>query len=170
MLALAELDARISTARLELTPLRRDHAEEMFSILSDVSLYEHTRGVPPASVSELHARYTYLESRRSPDGTEAWLNWVLVEIATGMSIGYVQVTVTSQHADIAWVVGTLWQRRGFATEAANAVVAWLRCAGVRAVRARIHPMHSASQRVAANAELSLTHETIAGECVWVRRI
>jgi RimJ/RimL family protein N-acetyltransferase len=170
MSLLPEPDARISTARLELAPLSRDHAEDMYSVLSDVSLYEYVRGVPPASVFELHARYAYLESRRSADGTEAWLNWILFEIATGMSIGYVQATVTSQHADIAWVVGTLWQRRGFATEAAQAMVVWLRCTGVRVIRAKIHPEHTASQRVAENAGLSPTHETIEGERVWTYRI
>jgi RimJ/RimL family protein N-acetyltransferase len=165
--SLTDIDARISTARLVLEPLRSDHAEELFSVLSDVMLYEYTHEAPPASAIGLRYRYRFLEARRSADGTEAWLNWVLVESMTGMSIGYVQATVKSNCADVAWVVGTPWQRRGFATEAAQAVVMWLSCAGVKAIRARIHPMHTASQRVAANAGLSRTLEVIGGEEVWV---
>jgi len=168
--AIPDPDARISTARLELAPLAREDAEELFSVLSDLSLYDYTHDAPPVSLSALRERYAYLESRRSPDGTEAWLNWVLREIATGMAVGYVQATVNSHYADIAWVVGTPWQRRGFATEAARALVVWLRCTGVREVRARINPMHTASQRVAANAGLALTRETIEGEDVWLRRM
>jgi [ribosomal protein S5]-alanine N-acetyltransferase len=96
LVALAELDARIPTERLELWPLGREHAGDLFSVLSDSSLYQYTRDVPPASLSDLRATYAYLETRRSPDGTELWLNWVLREIASGMTIGYVQATVNSR--------------------------------------------------------------------------
>jgi RimJ/RimL family protein N-acetyltransferase len=163
-------NARISTERLELIPLEPAHAEDLFSILSDATLYEYTGDAPPASVVELRVRYAQLEARRSPDGTELWLNWVLSETATGMSVGWVQATVTAQHADVAWVVGTLWQRRGYATEAARALIIWLQCTGVTVVRAKIHPLHTASQRVAANVGLACTPDTVDGENVWVGRL
>ncbi len=141
-----------------------------FSVLSDATLYEYTGDEPPASVAELRARCARLEARRSPDGAELWLNWVLSEIATGVSVGWLQATVTARYADVAWVVSTLWQRRGYATEAARALIIWLRYAGVKVVRAKIHPMHAASQRVAANVGLSRTPETIEGEDVWLGRL
>ena len=168
--AAAESSARISTSRLELIPLEREHAENLFSVLSDATLYEYTGGVPPASVAELRDRYTRLEARRSPDGAELWLNWVLREAATGASVGWFQATVTARYADLAWVVGASWQRRGYATEAVRALVIWLRRAGVKMFRAKIHPLHTASQRVAANVGLLRTAETIDGEDVWVCRI
>ena len=167
--AAAESGARIWTDRLELIPLLRDHAEDLFSVLSDARLYEYMGGAPPASVAELHARCARLEARRSPDRAELWLNWLISETATGMSIGWMQATVTARYADLAWVLGTLWQRRGYATEAARASMVWLRCAGVTVFRAKIHPTHIASQRVAANAGLARTPETIDGEDVWVSR-
>lgn len=160
---------RISTDRLELAPLTSDHAEALFAVLADESLYEYTHDAPPSSLVELRMRYAQLESRRSPDGSEAWLNWTLFERSTGMPIGYVQATVTPSHADIAWVVGTLWQRRGFAAEAAGALIHWLRSARVKHVRAMINPSHTASQRVAMNVGLSRTLMTIEGEEVWERR-
>jgi RimJ/RimL family protein N-acetyltransferase len=167
LLPAAASDARISTDRLELIPLERKHAEELFSVLSDETLYEYTGDTPPASVAEFRSRCASLEARRSPDGAELWLNWVLSETATGMSVGWIQATVTARYADVAWVVGTLWQRRGYATEAVRALLVWLRFAGVKVVRAKIRPMHTASQRVAANVGLLRTAETIDGEDVWV---
>ncbi len=166
----AALDARISTDRLELIPLERKQAENLFSVLSDATLYQYTGDDPPASVAELRVRFAHLEARRSPDGAELWLNWVLSETATGMSVGWVQATVTARYADVAWVVGTRWQRRGYATEAARALMTWLRRASVKVVRAKIHPMHTASQRVAANVGLSRILETIDGEEVWMGRL
>lgn len=139
-------------------------------MLSDAALYEYTNETPPESLGALRLRYTNLESRRSPDGTQAWLNWVLVEKATGISIGYIQATVDSKSADVAWVVGTAWQGRGFATEAARSLLVWLRRAGVRTARANINKMHIASQRVAANIGFSRTDQMIDGEDVWIRRL
>jgi RimJ/RimL family protein N-acetyltransferase len=57
-------------------------------------------------------------------------------------------------AEIAWVVGTPWQGQGIATEAARALVAWLRNRSVRTVIAHIHPRHHASAAVAAAAGLT----------------
>jgi len=168
--AAAESSANISTARLELIPLRREHAENLFSVLSDATLYEYTGGVPPASVAELRDRYARLEARHSPDGAELWLNWLLREVATGTSVGWFQATVTPRYADLAWVVGASWQRRGYATEAVRALIAWLRRVGAKVFRAKIHPLHAASQRVAVNVGLLRTTETIDGEDVWVYRI
>ena len=168
--SLLAIDAGMSTKRLELAPLVTAHAEELFTVLSDLSLYEYTQDSPPASLIELQLRYSGLESRRSPDGSEAWLNWTLFETSTGISIGYVQATVSEKRADIAWVVGALWQRRGFATEAAEALLLWLRSAGVEHIRAMINPAHVASQKVAENIGLSRTFLMLEGEEVWEWRL
>lgn len=167
--AVAATDPRISTDRLELIPFEREHADVLFSVLLDETLYEYTGGEPPASVEEFRVKCAHLETRRSPDGAEVWLNWVLGETATGTAVGWIQATVTARYADVAWVVGSLWQRRGYATEAARALTIWLRYAGVKLVRAKIHPKHIASQRVAVKVGLWRTAETIDGEDVWVVR-
>ena len=166
----ADRDARFTTDRLDLVPLLRGHADELYPVLSDPLLYEFTHEAPPASAAELHARYKFLEARQSPDGKQRWFNWVICERATGLAIGYVQATVEALRADIAWVVGTPWQRRGYATEAVVAMIVQLQFAGVRVVRAKVHPLHIASQRVAANAGLALTQETVDGENTWVRQL
>ena len=69
-------------------------------------------------------------------------------------------------AEIAWVVGTPWQRQGIATEAAQALIAWLGQRGVQPVIAHIHPGHRASAAVAAAAGLTPTDESQDGEIRW----
>jgi hypothetical protein len=70
-------DKLISTARLILYPLKASHAEGMFYGLNDASSYDFTPDIPPLDVAALAERYKRLESRRSPDGQEVWLNWVI---------------------------------------------------------------------------------------------
>jgi len=169
MAELANLDKGIETERLELAPLLREHAEQLFPVLSESSLYEYTQDEPPASLSALRDRFEFLESRKSPDRTQLWLNWVLLKLATGRAIGYVQATVKADHAEIAWVVGMNWQRQGYGSEAAQALVDWLRSVGVREVRANINPAHTASQHIANRLGLSRTNDSIDGEDVWIRQ-
>ena len=71
-------------------------------------------------------------------------------------------------AETAWVVGTPWQGRGIATEAARGMVGWLRRQPVLAVIAHIHPDHQASAAVAAAVGLSPTDEWHEGEIRWYR--
>jgi RimJ/RimL family protein N-acetyltransferase len=80
------------------------------------------------------------------------------------------VAADGSSADIAWMIGRSWQRQGFASEAAVAVVEWLTAEGVERIRALIHPEHHASAAVAARAGLSSTNEIVDGEEVWVRDV
>ena len=157
----------IATGRLELRPLCGADAETLFAILADPALYEYTGDEPPASINALRKIYASREPRRSPDGTELWLNWVISDRLSAEAIGYVQASVSTTGADVAWVVGSHWQNRGYASEAAAAVVEWLRGRGVTPIRARIHPRHIASQRVAAKVGLRSTGELRDGEEVWI---
>jgi len=96
----------------------------MFRVLSDPAIYEY-ENEPPASVEWLQARFKRLESRRSPDGIEQWLNWVLRD---GSSlIGYVQATVYPEHrAGIAYVLASGSWGKGLAREAVDSMIAELR--------------------------------------------
>ena len=66
----------IETGSLTLEPQTAAHAEEMFAVLSDPAIYEH-ENEPPPSLEWLRARFAQLESRRSANGQEQWLNWVI---------------------------------------------------------------------------------------------
>ncbi|MFE9441052.1 GNAT family N-acetyltransferase [Streptomyces sp. NPDC006602] len=155
----------LSTPRLSLLPLRVEHAEEMAAVLSDPALHAFTGGTPD-SPGALRARYERLVAG-APDPTVSWCNWVLRPRADSHLVGTVQATVTGRHtAEIAWVVGTPWQGRGFASEAARALVEWLGRSSVRTVVAHIHPEHLASAAVAAAAGLAPTEEEQDGERRW----
>lgn len=94
---------------------------------------------------------------------------MISSLADDALIGYVQATVADgEQAEIAWVVGTQWQGRGYAKEAARALVDWLRGHGVRSVIAHVHPDHRASELVAAAVGLSRTDQEEDGELRWQR--
>ncbi|MFF4588757.1 GNAT family N-acetyltransferase [Streptomyces sp. NPDC001388] len=156
----------ITTPRLDLLPLQVEHAEEMAAVLDDPALHTFTGGAP-SSPDALRTRYARLVAG-SPDPAVSWLNWVLRLRDTGRLTGTVQATVTGhgRTAEIAWVLGTPWQRRGLASEAATGLVAWLREHGVRTVVAHVHPDHLASAAVARAAGLVPTEDTQDGELRW----
>ena len=66
----------IKTSNLTLEPQIAAHAEEMFAVLGDPAIYLY-ENEPPPSLEWLRDRFTRLETRRSPDGNEQWLNWVI---------------------------------------------------------------------------------------------
>lgn len=157
---------QLRTARLDLDPIMAYHAEELFGVLADERLHAYTGDAPPEDVEVLRRRFTYWERRWSPDGSELWLNWALRERSEAAFIGHLQAGVGVTYADVAWKVGMAWQGRGYATEAARALVDWLRGSGVTDIRASIHPGHAASIRVAERAGLRRTAMMDGGEVVW----
>ena len=159
----------MSSARLRLVPLTVADADEMVGVLSGAALYAFTGGAPPG-LDELRARYAWQVAGRSPDGREEWRNWVLRLGPGGQAVGYVQATITGEEqcAEIAWVIGLEWQGRGYATEAARELVAWLDSRGVRVIQAHIQPGHAASAAVARRAGLAPTGLMEDGEQLWLR--
>jgi len=158
---------RILTTHLELVALTAGDADDLFPVLDDPALGRFTGDDPPVSVESLRGRFAVWAGRRSPEGDELWLNWVVRRRADGRAVGYVQATVGADDATIAWVVGTAFQRQGIATEAGAALMAWLHDAlGVSVLNGRIHPEHVASQTVAARIGLRPTDRRYDGEVVW----
>jgi RimJ/RimL family protein N-acetyltransferase len=147
-----------------LTPLRPSDADAMADVLGDEALHEFTGG-HPLGLLELRRRYERLVAGPD-DPDESWLNWIVRRADDGAAIGTVQATVTGRAAEIAWVIGVRWQGRGFAGEAATALVRWLREQGLPVITANIHPDHHASAGVAARAGLAVTDEEVDGERVW----
>ena len=108
----------MNTARLTLEPLTASHADEMFDLLSDPQLFSFTDDDPPASLESLRERYALLQSGRSSDGRELWLNWI-VRPRDATPIGYVQATVLPETrvAWVAYVLGSAHWGHGYASEA-----------------------------------------------------
>ncbi|MFJ6380032.1 GNAT family N-acetyltransferase [Kitasatospora sp. NPDC092039] len=156
--------AELRSERLDLLPIAPGHAEELAAALADPALHAFTGG-RPATVEELRVRCARLAAG-SPDPAEAWGNWVLRLRADGALTGYVQTTVRADGAELAWVVGTPWQRRGLAHEAARTLLTHLVTAGITTAVAHIHPDHRASARLARALGLYPTMRTQDGETRW----
>ena len=110
----------LQTPRLLLEPQLVQHTDEMFAVLGDPAIYEY-ENAPPASLELLRERFTKLESRRSRDGREQWLNWVLRQHGGGL-IGYVQATVRADgNAFIAYELASAAWGRGLGSEAVAAM-------------------------------------------------
>ena len=157
----------LRTERLELTPIRAEHAPRLFDVLAEPALYLYTGGSPPATLEVLTRGFANWESRLSPDGSELWLTWMTAQRDSGAAVGYVQATVADNRADLAWVIGLPWQGRGYASEASRAVLDWLVSLGAVRFRACVKPAHRKSQQVAERLGLIRTDQWIAGEEVWV---
>lgn len=162
----------IATARLDLLPLRAGHAEEMAAVLSDPALHTYIGGSPDTPRA-LRSRYERLTAG-SPDPAVSWLNWVIRLRDEACLTGTVQATLAPSGrgtlAEVAWVVGTPWQGRGIAGEAARGLVEWLGGTPVRTVVAHIHPSHRASAAVATAAGLTPTDDWHEGERRWHRSL
>ena len=159
----------LESGRLVLSPMVRDDAEDLFGLRRDPTLYRFTGGAPPASADDVQQRIRLLEGRRSPEGDELWLNWTLRLRSSGEAVGYVQAGVREGRADLAWVIGTPFQNRGYATEAGRRVAAWIvEYFEVSEFRAAIHPDHAASRKVAARIGMRPSGElTDEGEELWM---
>jgi RimJ/RimL family protein N-acetyltransferase len=115
----------LRTRRLVLEPQVVAHADAMFAVLSDPAIYAY-ENAPPPSLAWLRERYRKLESRRSGDGRELWLNWV-IRVGDGRLAGYVQATVQADDAaSIAYELGSAWWGQGLASEAVAAMIDELR--------------------------------------------
>ena len=165
----------LTSTRLLLEPLRPGHADEAVVMLSDTDLYTFIGGNPPTA-SMLRARYERQVAGQSPAGDQGWLNWMLRDRETGELAGTVQATLFvppgttgdggRMTAELAWIIGTTYQGRGLATEAARAVMAWLTGRGAVRFQAHVHPGHAASERVARHLGLRPTSVQVDGETQW----
>jgi RimJ/RimL family protein N-acetyltransferase len=156
---------RLTTPRLALEPLRAGHARELAPLLDDPGLHEYTGGEPEGE-AQLRARLERQQAGRSPDGTQAWLNWLVRDRATGAAVGTVQATVACDEAELAWVIATAHQGEGLATEAARAAQEWLRAQGVARFVAHVHPRHAASAAVARHLGMAPGEPRADGEVRW----
>ena len=161
----------ITTERLDLLPLRVEHAAEMAAVLGDPALHTFIGGTPE-SPEGLLARYERWVAGPS-DPSVSWLNWVVSLRAEVRLTGTVQATITPDPlgsvAEVAWVIGSSWQGRGIATEAAQGLVAWLE-GKADVIIAHVHPDHAASAAVAAACGLAATEHVEDGEIRWSRTV
>ena len=111
----------LTIGEITLEPQTVAHAGPMFAVLCDPAIYAF-ENAPPPSLDWLHTRFAKLESRRSADGREQWLNWV-VRLPTAELAGYVQATVRADDdAAIAYEFASAHWGRGLASRAVRAMI------------------------------------------------
>lgn len=146
--------------RLTLAPLVGAHADTLFPLLADDELWKFTGENAPASLEALRDRYRRLESRRSPDRTQLWLNWALESHEHGIA-GLVQATVSvdRQEAAVAYVIARRFWARGLGTEAVAMLLTFLRdeLHVVRAV-ATVDARNGASLRLLGRLGFAIAHD------------
>lgn len=167
----------INAPPLLLEPLTALHAPEMFKVLSDPAIYEF-ENEPPASEEALARRYAILEGRRSRDGTQIWLNWV-IRLGSGELAGYVQATVLESGAAlVAYELASRHWRQGIGSTAVAAMLDELRASYavnlyVAVFKARNHRSAALLRKLgfeSSSAEQVATFRAEADELVMVRRV
>ncbi len=147
---LVELDSQpaLQSERLVLEPLLPQHAARTFALWQDQRLYTFIPIEPPTELLGLEERYRKLSTRRSPDGTEEWLNWFAREKRSGEYVAQIQITLRpDSSAYLACFTFVPHWRRGYAHEACQAVIRCLIERGVEAFVAEIDTRNVASIRL-----------------------
>ncbi|MDL2344298.1 GNAT family protein [Deinococcus sp. MIMF12] len=140
---------RLFTPRLTLEPQQAGHAAVMAAALADPRVHTFLPSSPPQE-GDLRERFARLETRTSPDGAEAWLNWVVFARAGGAALGTVQATVRPAlaEADVAYVLAPFAWGQGYAAEAMTALLGFLAGEwGVREALAQVDTRNLASIRL-----------------------
>ena len=172
----AALNPVLRGARLRLAPMREAHAQALFAVIADPALYTWIDHGPPATVEALRERCRKLESRRSPDGREAWLNWVLFLPGRPRPLGYVQASLLADgRAWVAWLLGQASWGQGYAHEATGVMLQHLFDGlGARQAMAMVEQANARSialvQRLGfrqAQGDDLNGHEMTATETLWL---
>jgi RimJ/RimL family protein N-acetyltransferase len=155
----------IEAERTQLVPLRASDAEELAGLLQEEQMRSWLRA---GDVAELRDRFAAWETRRSPDGDELWLNWIVR--GDGRALGWVQATVSGRSASVAYALLPAERGAGLASDAVRALVRWLReRLSVTVVTAEIDDANAASVRVAVAAGFERTIRRAGDDFVWEHR-
>ena len=139
----------LDSRRLNLEPITEIHAQELCELFHDPDLH-HFVPFEPISLEKQKERCARWAKRRSPDGTEIWLNWAGRDKASGQVIAHFQAGVRENGvASIGYLVARAFQGKGYATEGLQTVFRFLHEAmGVSEIKAWSDSRNEASHRLA----------------------
>lgn len=121
-----EPESSLRSGNLVLEPIVRAHAAALFDALQAPELYTFIPHDPPKSLEDLQALYERWSKRRSPDGTEIWLNYAVFSPADDAYLGTVQATCAAAgKIHLAYSVFPRYWRRGVAQEACGVLISHL---------------------------------------------
>lgn len=148
-----------STPRLQFREMAHHDLDDMTALLSDPEVMRHYPA--PMSRDEAAKWIAWNERNYAEHGFGLWI----VELAVdGTFVGDCGLTVQDVEGEsmveVGYHVGTAWQGRGLATEAATAVRDAARNAGIPHLVAIIRPGNHSSQRVAEKIGLRLDRQIV----------
>jgi ribosomal-protein-alanine N-acetyltransferase len=138
--------ASFTTSRLDLTAFQPNDAEELHEIFSD----PHTHTIGSGPFRDIRETENWI-TRRQTCQHDVGLSWYgLRERSTGRLVGNCGIFVGRTGAtepEIGYEIRYDSQRRGYATEAATAVIAECARAGLPRIWATVRPANTASLQV-----------------------
>ena len=141
-------DGTLHTARLALEPLSVAHANDAIPVFADAGTFRYMPGTPRTDAATLRDYFARLAGGSGRDD-ERWLNWLAFTRGARQCVGWMQATAMPHEASIAYVVAAAHRGRGYAREAAAAVVARLwHSPSLAVIVAQADVRNVASQRVA----------------------
>lgn len=162
-------DWPLETARLTLRPFVADDYEAMYAMQSDAEVARYLYG-DPRSEDETRDLLTkkIAAARWTSEGD--WLSAAVVERASGTTVGDLGLHWLSERdrtAEVGFIFDPRHQGKGFATEAAHALVDWaFTSAGFHRVIGRLEARNTASARVLEKLGMRLEAHLVENE--WVK--
>jgi [ribosomal protein S5]-alanine N-acetyltransferase len=125
------------------------HTQELWDLFKDPELH-HFVAIDLSSFEKVKERCARWSMRKSPDGTELWLNWAGREKNSQQVIAHFQAGINSDGvATIGYLVARSHHGKGLATEGVEAMFELLRTQfAVKEVRALTDSRNLASHRLA----------------------
>ena len=148
----------IQTPRLALVPLGPEHLESAHAYASDPALTRLMMFLPFESPDETRE---YLETCRREWASPSPAFYEFAVLCGGEHIGHVGIELNDARdtAELEWVLRSEYQGRGFATEAARALMAFARDRlGIRRFVAHCDAKNAASQRLLERLGLCLVDD------------
>ena len=143
------LNRPTKTQRLVLEPLVAAHADILYSELCDERIYRWIESGGPKDLTQLRSKWQRNESRLSPDGNEAWLNWAIRIKDNGPYIGKLDAELDRPEnvTNVGFVLFPKYWGLGYATEALLSVKSLFSINGISFMRATVATPNIASARV-----------------------
>ena len=117
--------AALEPARLRLEPVTEDHAQELWELFQDPELHQFVSFEAP-TLERQRERCLRWSKRRSPDGSEIWLNWAARTKSTAKIVGHFQVGLKCDGvATVGYVVARSHQNQGLATKALQLIFEYM---------------------------------------------
>jgi RimJ/RimL family protein N-acetyltransferase len=147
----------VHTDRLKYEPLTLDHASLLCEALTDPIVYAHILGDFPNSLDALTKRFEATLRGPKPEWkNETWINYAIVEKATGIGVGRLEATIiqpdhvtdsTFTRAEVAYLLGPKFWGKGYGFEALGWLIDQLHKMNIPVIYATVHPNNSPSIRL-----------------------